>query len=293
VALTVRHQGKGLQNYATGIDDIATMNGTCSGWTIVSFDCASFSDFEVSAGKILETAKLKSFHGKEFKRKKFDSYVEFLKLIRTTLEAGEGFVSCTLLGQDWKSEFEKFCDDVIGGSFSSAGIDAESITEASKRIAAPLFTYQRLAAAKCQGGNTLIHIDRHALIDSLNDFVFELEGTKLSGQLPIIAVLRAYGRSKFPNAPEIDRESIVVCTDESSFLVQAADIIGNFSSALAFRHLGKKSKSNDLKCSAFEQAFGDIIDLSTFPDSVVQNGDDLALAAGSASFTFSIGGTGA
>lgn len=282
-----------MRNYATGIDDIATMNGACSGWTVVSFDHASFGDFEVAAGKILEAAKLPSFHGKEFKRRKFDSYVEFLKLIRTTLESGHGFVSCTLLGQDWKSEFEKFCDNVIGGSFSSAGIDAESITEASKRIAAPLFTYQRLAAAKCQGGSTLIHIDRHALLDGLNDSAFELEGLKLSGQLPIIAALRSYGRCRFPSAPEVERESIVVCPDESSFLVQAADIIGNFSTAFAFRHLGRKSQSNDLKCSAFEQAFGDVVDLSTFPPSVVQDGDDLALAAGSASFTFSIGGAGA
>lgn len=37
--------------------------------------------------------------------------------------------------------------------------------------------------------------------------------------------------------------------------------------------------------------FGDIITLKTLPDAVVIDGDDLALSAGSASFTFSIGGT--
>lgn len=282
-----------MQSYVTGIDDIATMSGACSGWTMASFDRALLDNFEVAAGEILQAAKLQSFHGKEFKRKKIGSYIEFLMLIRTTLEAGPGFVSCTLLDKSWKSEFQMFCESVISGSFSAAGVTSESVTEASKRIAAPLFTYQRLSAARCRGGSTLIHIDRHALIDGLNESSFEVEGEEISGQLPIIAALREYGRCKFPSAPEIEREGISIRPDESSFLIQAADIIGNFSTAFAFRHLGKKSQSNDLKCSAFEQAFGDIIDLSVFPACVIQNGDDLALAAGSASFTFSLDGTGA
>ena len=58
-------------------------------------------------------------------------------------------MACTLLGQDWKSDFEAFCNRVIGGAFSNAGIEAEAITEASKKIAAPIFTYQRLAEGKC------------------------------------------------------------------------------------------------------------------------------------------------
>mgnify|MGYP003381709466 CR=1 FL=1 len=70
----------------------------------------------------------------------------------------------------------------------------------------------------------------------------------------------------------------------------AADIIGNFSTALAFRYLGRSSGSNDLKCSVFEQAFGEILDFSNFPATVIRNKDELALPSGSASFTFSISG---
>ncbi|HMW39978.1 MAG TPA: hypothetical protein PKD57_11290 [Saprospiraceae bacterium] len=43
----------------------------------------------------------------------------------------------------------------------------------------------------------------------------------------------------------------------------------------------------------FEKAFGDILDPSSFPDSIALNGDDLELAEAAASFTFSIGGAGA
>lgn len=282
-----------MPDFVTGIDDIGTMSGKCSGWTVVSIDHELLEKFEEEARKILQSANLKSFHGKEFKRKKSDFYIQFLKLIRSMLESGKGFVSCTLLGQDWKSEFDTFCGNVIGGSFSQAGVDAGEITEASKRIAAPLFTYQRLASDKSQGGSTQIQIDRHALIDQLASSKVDLNGVEMSGQMPIVSALRAYGRDRFPKSPEIERDSIVICSDEDSFMVQAADIIGNFSTAFAFKNLGKISKSNDLKCSVFEQVFGDILDLNSFPESVKLNGDDLELEEGTASFTFSIGGVSA
>ncbi|WP_444939824.1 hypothetical protein ACJJI3_11740 [Microbulbifer sp. ZKSA004] len=279
-----------MANFVTGIDDIGTMNAKCSGWTVISIDYSLVGKFEEEARKILQSAKLKSFHGKEFKRKKADSYTAFLKLVRSTLESGNGFVSCTLLGKDWKSDFESFCNNVIGGSFTRAGVTAGEITEASKNIAAPLFTYQRLASVKLRGGSTQIQIDRHVLIDQLKSSKVGVSGTEFSGQLPIVAALRAYGRDRFPRAPEIEREGILICPDEESILVQAADIIGNFSTAFAFKKLGKKSKSNDLKCSVFEEAFGDLINLDDFPGSVKLNGDDLELEEGRASFTFSIGG---
>lgn len=278
-----------MPNFVTGIDDVGTMNAKCSGWTVVSIEHALLEEFEKEADQILKSAKLNSFHGKEFKRKKAKYYVEFLKLIRSMLEKGNGFVSCTLLGQDWKSKFEEFCGNVVDGSFTEAGVPAGDVTEASRKIAAPLFTFQRLASKKLQGGSTIIQIDRHTLIDQIDSSTIELRGVEMSGQLPIVSALRAFGKVLFPNAPEIERDGIAICPDEDSFLIQAADIIGNFSTAFAFKKLGKNSNSNDLKCSLLEEAFGDILDLSNFPDSIVLNGDDLELAEDAASFTFSIG----
>jgi hypothetical protein len=279
-----------VSDFVTGIDDIGTMNAKCSGWTVISINHALLNMFKAESAQILQSSQLNSFHGKDFKRKKADYYGQFLNLIRSTLERGNGFLSCTLLGQDWKLEFEAFCARVVGGSFSEAGVPAGEVTEASKRIAVPLFTFQRLASDKLQGGSTLIEIDRHSLIDHLSSLNVKLRDVEMPGQLPIVSALRAYGKMQFPNAPEIERNSITICPDEESFLVQAADIVGNFSTAFAFKKLGKNSKSNDLKCSVFEEVFGDILDLSQFPDSVSLNGDDLELAKGAVSFTFSIGG---
>lgn len=278
-----------MQRFATGIDDIATMNAGCSGWTIVSIDHSLLNDFEKNAKIILKDAKITSFHGKEFKRRKSGAYVDFLKLIRSTLESGAGFASCSLLGQDWKSEFDTFCESVIGGAFADVGIEDGVITDASKKLAAPLFTYQRLAAEMCSGGSTLIQIDRHAFFDSLNSSELIFSGHSLPSQLPIVSALRAYGRKKFQNAPEIEPDNFIICADELSLLIQAADIIGNFSTACVFRHLGKESDSNKRKCIIFESVFGDILDLKNFPESIRLNGDDLALDDGAASFTFRIG----
>lgn len=279
-----------MPDFVTGIDDIGTMNGKCSGWTVISIEHALLNEFEKQSAVILKSSKLASFHGKEFKRKKSGSYTEFLKLIRCILENGDGFASCTLLGQDWKTEFEAFCEKLVGGAFTEAGVPAGEITDASKRIAAPLFTFQRLASGQLQGGDTLIQIDRHSLIDKLTSSTLDLRGVEMSGQLPIVSAIRAYGKMQFPNAPEIDKKNITICPDEDSFLVQAADIIGNFSTAFAFKKLGKNSTSNNLKCSVFEEVFGDIINQSKFPDSIQSNGDDLELLEEAASFTFTIGG---
>lgn len=278
-----------LPTFATGIDDTATMNAGCSGWTMVSIDYPLLENFEIKAAQILSQANLKSFHGKDYKRKKHSSYVDFLKLIRLTLEAGEGFACCTLLGQDWKSEFDIFCETLVGGAFAKAGITDAVITDASKKIAAPMFTYQRIAANKCSGGSTLIQIDRHVFFDGLNSSDIQMHGHSFSSQLPLVSALKAYRDKQFPNAPQIELDDIVICNDEDSFLIQAADIIGNFATACVFRELGKNSNSNERKCSAFEEVFGDILELKNLPKAITLNGDDLALDDGAASFTFCIG----
>lgn len=277
-----------LVHYATGIDEIGTMNADCSGWTIVSIDHLLLSKFNENAEQILKKSKLSVFHGKKIQRKKRAAYVNFLMLIKEMLESGSGFASCTLLGRDWKSEFDAFCKNVIGDSFANVGIQNEKITDASWKLAAPLFTYQRLAHGNCQGGSTIIYIDRHAFFDELNSSVLQIAEVEISSHLPIISALRAYGRERFPNAPEVKPDGITICADEDSFLVQAADIIGNFATAYAFKQLGKQSNTNELKCSIFEEVFHDILDLNSFPSMLQINGEDLALDADAASFTFSI-----
>lgn len=273
-----------MSEFVTGIDDIATMSGKCKGWTFISFDSAFHAAFLDEAHAILKKSGLTSFHAKEFKRRKYDYYIQFLDLIKSILKKSESFLCYTLLGQDWKDEFCGFCDRVIAGSFSNAGIDNDNLVEASKRIAAPLFTYQRLSNHVLSGGRTSIDIDRDSILDKLSETQLVVDGRKISNQVPIFAALKAYGCKFFPSAPQVERDRINVLQDEESFLIQAADIFGNFANAIVFQSLGKKSKSNDLKCEAFNQVFGDIVDPSQLPNAVTLAGDDIELK-GAVSFT--------
>ncbi|MBL1320431.1 MAG: hypothetical protein COA63_005145 [Methylophaga sp.] len=264
--------------FVTGIDDIGTMSGKSAGWSLISFHEEYFSEFNQSAQDTLNKSGLKSFHAKEFKRKKSEYYGQFLSLIKETLAKGNSsFICCTLLDEAWKNEFKGFCEMLIGDAFQQANIDNNGIIEASKRIAAPLFTYQRISSQKTTAKYTSIDIDRDSVLSKLNDNDLIIRGKKISSQIPIFASLNAYGRKQFPSAPLIEKDSINILNDEESFLIQAADIFGNFSTALSFKTLGKESKSNNLKCEIFENVYSDLIDPSHISDSVDLDGDDLVL----------------
>lgn len=274
--------------FAIGIDDIATNTGQCSGWTFFSISESHSSDFESEAKNIQMRSGLSSFHAKDFKRKKFVFYVEFLRLIKRYIESGDGFACCTLLGKDWKDEFDNFSHNVIMNSFNQVGINNQDIIDASIRLASPLFTYQRIANSIYSGGKAKIYIDRDSILDRLHAQKFYIDNKLLPNQLPVVAGLRAYGEKLFPNAPAIEVDEISIVPDESSFLIQSADVLGNFYKAIVFKHLGETSKTNDQKCDAFRSVFGDILEGLNPPEQVTRSGDDLYLPTGAASFTFQI-----
>lgn len=277
-----------MNKFVTGIDDIGTMSGKSEGWTFISFHHDLLNDFNNTAKDILTRSRLKSFHAKEFKRNKSDFYLEFLNLIRSTLSKGtNSFLCCTLLDEEWKTQFRDFCDNVIDQSFQSAGIDNVEIIDASKKLAAPLFTYQRIASTKIAADFTSIDIDSDSVLKRIRNAKLIVNGKTIPSQLPICASLNAYKSKRFPSAPQIHQDSIMVLDDEESFLIQAADIFGNFSTALAFKTLGKQSKTNDVKCQLFLDVFGDLLDTSQISSVVGLAGDDLVLRE-SGSFTFCV-----
>jgi len=277
-----------MSNFITGIDDFGTMSGVSQGWTFVSFDKVFYKDFQSNAQDILNNSKLQSFHAKEFKRNKQSYYKEFLQLVRDTLSKGDNSFACaTLLGQTWKSEFRGFSERVIKGAFEQAGLKDTELISASQFLAAPIFTYFRIASNHISANSTTIHIDHHAITRGFNDIDLIITDQKISPQIPIIAALNAYRTMQFPNAPEVERNSIEILPDEKSFIIQAADMIGNFSGALVFKALGKNSNSNNLKAEIMNDVFGDILDTSNIAELVEIKGEDFVLKS-SGSFTFTM-----
>jgi hypothetical protein len=98
----------------------------------------------------------------------------------------------------------------------------------------------------------------------------------------------AYRKQRFPTSPNVVKDAIQAVVDESSPLIQAADVVGNFSTAYVFRQLGKQSKANDLKAEIFHSVFGEFgiggIDHSAHVEII---GDDLRLKHPGA-YTFAV-----
>ena len=272
------YQKENVLKFCTGIDDIASSSAKSAGWTIIAFDALLLDDFNIKAQDILTRSKLDSFHAKEFKRAKASFYTEFFNLIKTTLAQKEfAFICCTLMSESWKAEFVPFCGRVIDKSFKDANIDDQEVIEASKRLAAPLFTFLKTSAAFNGVESTTIDIDEDVILKGILKDKIIVNSHKISPQLPIFAALKAYRQNLFPNSPLIERESINVVDDKKSFLVQAADMFGNFSVALVFQILGKVSKTNDFKCEIFLSVFGDIIDTSQIISNVEILDEDIIL----------------
>jgi len=242
-----------LIKLVTGIDDIGTMNGKSEGWTILSFDEQYLQNFNESAQDILTRSKLKSFHGKEFKRKKSDYYEAFLSLIRSVIEKDKNsFLCCTLSDESWKNDFSSFCSSVISTSFNKAGIEDSKFVEAAEKLAQPMFTYSRRFPQYPSVILAFIDIDQDSILSRINSDKLIVNGSEISKDTPIFAAFNAYTGRQFPNSPKIERESIRVLQDENSFLIQAADMFGNFSTAFVAKNLGKDSKTNNLKADCFE-----------------------------------------
>jgi len=288
VVIKLKKQGYILIRLVTGIDDIGTMNAKSEGWTFLSFDEQYLENFNDKAQDILNRSKLKSFHGKEFKRNKNIYYEEFLFLIRSVIASDKNsFICCTLSDESWKNDFSSFCSSVISTSFNKASIEDSKFVEAAAKLAQPMYIYSRIFPQYPSAVLTRIDIDRDSILSRINTDKLIVNGSEISKDTPIFSAFNAYSAKQFPNAPKIERQSIRVLNDESSFLIQAADMIGNFSTAFVAKLLGKDSKTNNLKANCFEKVFGDFLDTSNVSKMVELIDDEVVLKQEGA-FNFTI-----
>jgi len=273
----------------TGIDDIGTMGAKSEGWTLFSFSESLLEEFVNKAQEVLSESKLKSFHGKEFKRKKIHFYKEFLSLVRFILEKDHNsFICCTLSDEEWKESFREFCENCICGALQDSGITDEKFIESSTKLALPLFTYMRKSSQLIKADLTNIHLDSDSMLKRISSTELLVNNKEVSPNDVIFSSLNTYRKLRFSDAPEITRGGIHVLNDEDSFVIQAADMFGNFSTAYAAKELGYDSKTNNLKAGAFFDVFGDLIDSSKLKDMVELIDNEVSLKdSGAFNFTIS------
>lgn len=270
------------------IDEFGTATQQAEGWTIVSLADPQAAAFVAQAPALLGGG-LKKFHGKEFTRKSEARFRDFLTLLKESCREGAGgFIACTLNDEAWHAEFTGFAERVMEKSFLGAGVPLAADDLAMlRKVVSPLFTYLRVAAPVGGGHTAAVTLDDSKLTKHFNTAAVTLKGKAFT--LPHLAgmLYRAYRKHQFPSSPDVPKDEVRTAPDEASFLVQAADVVGNFSTAYVFRRLGKESKANDLKASIFQDVFGEFgIDGIDHAARVEMVGDDLRLKqAGAYTFT--------
>jgi hypothetical protein len=98
----------------------------------------------------------------------------------------------------------------------------------------------------------------------------------------------AYRKRQFSNSPPLTENGIKALWDEESYLIQAADVFGNFALSYVFKCLGKKSNTNDLKAKLFFEVFREQIQLFDFaPEFQIQGNDLVKKTEGLSKMVFS------
>lgn len=265
--------------FQVGIDEFGTATQESEGWAIVCLAAPQATAF-IAAAPALLAGGLKKFHGKDFTRKSEGPFRDFLTLLKVKCGESPGnFITCTLNGKSWHEQFTGFAERVLEQSFLKAGV---AIPEQSlamlRQVVSPLFTYLGVAAHVGGEHAAAIYLDDNKFMKQFNAATIPVKRKDFS--LPHLAgiLYRAYRKQQFPSSPNVVKDAIQTAPDESSPLIQAADVVGNFSTAYVFDRLGKQSKANELKAKIFHSVFGefgiDVIDHSAYVEIVE---DDLRL----------------
>jgi hypothetical protein len=276
-------------HFQAAIDEFGTATQQSEGWTIVSLANHQACAFIAEAPALLGGG-LKKFHGKDFTRKSEDRFRAFLTLLKAKCREGPGsFITCTLNGKTWHDQFTGFAARVLEQSFLKTGVPlSEGDLAMLRQLVPPLFTYLRVASHVGNGHTVAVALDDSKLTKQFNTAQVIVRGKTFG--LPHVAgmLYRAYRKQQFPTSPEVVKDEICTTPDESSPLVQAADVVGNFSTAYVFRRLGKESKASDLKAKIFHDVFGEFgIDGIDHAASVEIDREDLRLKQPGA-YTFAV-----
>ena len=245
----------------TGIDDFGTGTNLSQGWTFFCFEKKYLDTFNLKAKDILDRSKLKSFHGKKFQRNKASSYKEFLFLVKETLEQSHNSLICsTLLDLEWKKSLKQFSFDLVSNTFVNVGINDADFTLASEKIANSLMTYHRIMNIHLPSDIVNIEIDADSILRKISTTVSKVGPLQIPVQSLLYTFLNKYKEQFFSTAPNVS--NINVMNDEQSFLIQAADVFGNFSLSVASKALGHTSNTINEKEQIFREIFGEIPNIS-------------------------------
>lgn len=241
-----------------GIDDLGTTTQISEGWAYFVIEEELLEQFSVEANGLLTGIALDTFHGKDYKRRFKDKYLEFLKLCRKYSEQSKvSLIAVVLQNQEWKNQYIPFCQRVIRNVYEQNAIKNEELILSAQFLTSPLFTLQNLTKNLSSDIPISIIIDSHKNTSTFNNLELEIGPVKIKANKLLGTMYNGYRKLQFPNSPELLNDTIKVTKDDNSYAIQAADIIGNFSLSYIQKKLGHSSQTIDDKAEIFSEVFGD------------------------------------
>lgn len=239
---------------------------------------------------LLSSTNMKAFHAKKFITAEQAAYTEFLNIIKKYLEnSAPSLCSCTLNNQQWNESFVQFCHRVTTSVFTDIGATEEELINVTKEFVPTMFTLQRLISNFGKTNEITIDIDSDSIKDKFPNLSTIIKGHKFSASFLLEKLFNAYRTKQFPDCPNVTTNGIAVVKDTKSIAVQAADVIGNFSTSFIYSKLGNKSKKRILKGQIFDSVYGKYFANQDFSNDVeLINDNDLKLKKDGA-FTFKFG----
>ncbi|GAH48394.1 unnamed protein product, partial [marine sediment metagenome] len=197
--------------------------------------------------------------------------VEFLR------KSPQSLAMNMLLSRKCKTELEAFSKRVIAKSYKHAGISDKNVVNAIQQYVTPMFSLLRATQALGPDLTMRVELDSDSKFKDLDSLSFISSGKKLTAKWLLGKSLNAYRQKCFPNSPILDRNIVTCLDDENSVMIQAADVVGNFSMAYIFVKLGRETTGRRGKANLMKNVFGKYIEKFDFSKHMKVKGDDIQL----------------
>jgi hypothetical protein len=253
-----------------GLDEVATETQKSDGWCYFCIPQTEYVKFETEVKTLLAgTTKLTSFHGKKFKTDQASEYEQFLRIIRKFAESSvPTILSCTLNSEAWKAQYLGFCERVTANVFTQVGVTNPDLINVCKQLTPGLFSFMRLVNHFGNSNELIIEVDSDSVKEKFPQLDTIIKGHSFTADFLMTKLYNAYRNIQFANSPLLATGGISVLKDQNSFAVQAADVIGNFSTSYVYYKLGNTSNKRILKGQIFEKVFGDKYGAENFSSSI-------------------------
>jgi len=257
---------------SVGIDDTATATHMSEGWAFILLPQNGVAELEKAAAPLSNGGA--PFHGSKCGQRGIPRYEKFLAAIRDVVKShAPSLLAHVFHDPSSYKDIKDIAKTVVSASKISL---ASSVEAATRYVIPPLLTLQRLTNNQNLKSKLLkVWLDEAGLTQAFSSM--NVETTPPIRAIAFTkALYNAYRKSKFPGAPEMGTDGLRVQPDETSILIQAADVFGNFAAAYAAWQLGA-TDIRQLKGAAFGQAFANP-DMSQVLPFLSLKGDHLEVA---------------